>query len=76
MRDLLKATKAWYLRVFLPYELPDHPLYSDGSSKYDNEFLQEIDDWVEEGLDIKDIFSAPYQAEYRVSSDPDTTHRF
>ena len=40
MRDLLKAIKAWYLRVFLPYELPDHPLYSDGSSKYDNEFLQ------------------------------------
>ena len=29
MKDLLKAIKAWYLQVFLPYELPDHPLHYD-----------------------------------------------
>ena len=26
---LLTSIKAWYLRVFLPFELPDHPLHYD-----------------------------------------------
>ena len=26
---LLTSIKAWYLRVFLPFELPDHPLHCD-----------------------------------------------
>ena len=26
---LLTSIKAWYLRVFLPFEQPDHPLHYD-----------------------------------------------
>ena len=26
---LLTSIKAWYPRVFLPFELPDHPLHYD-----------------------------------------------
>ena len=54
-----KAIKAWYFKTFLPYEDPDHPMYSDGTvefskTKYDNEVLQEISDFVDSELDAMD----------------------
>ena len=29
MKKIRTSIKGWYLRVFLPYELPDHPLHYD-----------------------------------------------
>ena len=52
--NVLSSIKSWYLRTFLPFEDPAHPLYSDGSIKYDNELEQEISDYVnEEGLEVQ-----------------------
>ena len=65
---MLQQLKAWYLKTFLPYEAQSHPLFSDGSTKYDNELLQDISDWVD-----AEVEAAPYQLKYTVSSDPDNT---
>ena len=60
----LTAIKAWYLRTFLPFEQPDHPLYHDQAAVEAAEAeLQEIWDEIEqedmEALEIdSDIFSA------------------
>ena len=75
---MFKQLKAWYLKKFLPFEDPSHPLYSEGSvpncnGSYDNEILLEISAWVD--AEVASWEDAPYQAEYTVSSDPDTTHR-
>ena len=79
MRDLLKAIKAWCLRVFLPYELPDHPLHYDHEAeelRKQQEANEICEGLAELGLGLENAWmDAPYQAEYRVSSDPDTTHR-
>ena len=46
----------WYIRTFLPFEQPDHPLYAGhgqhdyGRTQYDSPMLQEISDWVEAEL--------------------------
>ena len=55
---MFKQLKAWYLKTFLPFEDPSHPLYSDGSipnciGNYDNELLQEIPDFVEDEMDFQ-----------------------
>ena len=51
---MLKQLKAWYLKTFLPFENPSHPLYCDGSTEYENEFLQEISDWVEAEVAVQE----------------------
>ena len=62
---MFKQLKAWYLKTFLPFEDPSHPLYSDGSipncnGNYDNELLQEISDFVEDELDFQDLIGPNY----------------
>ena len=47
---MLKALKAWYLATFLPFEDPSHPLYSDGSIKYESDLEQFLSDWVDAEL--------------------------
>ena len=75
---MFKQLKAWYLKTFLPFEDPSHPLYSDGSvpncnGSYDDEMLQEISHRVD--AEVASWEDAPYQAEYTVSSAPETTNR-
>ena len=41
--------KNWYFDTFLPFENPNHPLYSDGSISMD-EFSQEIADFIDDEL--------------------------
>ena len=61
----------WYLKTFLPFEDPSHPLYSDGSgefvpTQYDNEMLQEISDWVDDRVGTnyeRRAFSKPTEYE-------------
>ena len=55
----------WYIRTFLPFEQPDHPLHYSQAA-VDAE-LQEI--WEE--IDREDV---EYQLRFTVSSDPTTTH--
>ena len=57
---MFKQLKAWYLKTFLPFEDPSHPLYSDGSIKYDNELEQEIADFVDEELAFEDLIGPNY----------------
>ena len=57
---MFRQLKAWYLKIFLPFEDPSHPLYSDGSIKYDNELEQEIADFVDEELAFEDLSGPNY----------------
>ena len=44
---MFKQLKAWYLKTFLPFEDPSHPLSSDGSRETNSELLDEIEAWVD-----------------------------
>ena len=50
---MIQQFNQWYLKTFLPFEDPSHPMYGPNShaefvpTQYDNELLQEISDWVE-----------------------------
>ena len=57
---MIKKLKALYFRLLLPYENPEHPLYSDGSIQYDNELEQQISDFVDEELDFQDLIGPNY----------------
>ena len=71
---LLTSIKAWYLRVFLPFELPDHPLH------YDHEAAEAAKQREEEETErqFKEIFgidlnnSPQRQVQFRSSN----THPF
>ena len=63
---MFKQLKAWYLKTFLPFEDPSHPLYSDGSIKYDNELEQEIADFVDEELAFEDLIGPNYSRQMGV----------
>ena len=47
--SIFSKLKQWYFDTFLPYENPEHPLYSDGSIEYD-EFTQEISDFIDQQI--------------------------
>ena len=48
---MFKQLKAWYLKTFLPFEDPSHPLFSDGGAQYEAK-LQEIWDEIETLTDL------------------------
>ena len=47
MSNPFNAIKAWYLRVFLPFENPSHPLHAANTSGYVHKVLEEISDFVD-----------------------------
>ena len=63
---MFRSLRDWYLRVFLPFEQPDHPLYAAPAVEED------LSDWDDLGTEF---LHAPHQIEFTVSSDPDTIHR-
>ena len=62
---MLKQLKAWYLKTFLPFEQPDHPLFHDQAAVEAAE--------AEEQALWDEIWDTDYQISYTISSDPDTT---
>ena len=44
---MFKQLKAWYLKKFLPFEDPSHPLFSDGGAQCEAK-LQEIWDEIDQ----------------------------
>ena len=47
--SIFTKLKKWYFDTFLPFENPNHPLYSDGTIPMD-EFSQEIADFIDDEL--------------------------
>ena len=70
----VQATQSLVSENLSAFEDPSHPLYSDGSIKYDNELEQEISDYVdEEGLEaLEDLIGPNY---YRQMGDKPTEYR-
>ena len=67
---MIQQFKQWYLKTFLPFEDPSHPMYGPNShaefvpTQYDNEMLQEISDWVDDRVGPnyeRQAFSKPTQ---------------
>ena len=57
---MFKKLYNWYMNTFLPFENPDHPLYSDGSIPMD-EMSQEISDFIDSELDgMEDMIGPNY----------------
>lgn len=57
---MFKSIYNWYMKTFLPFEDPSHPLYSDGSIQYD-EGCQEIIDFIDSELDdMEDLIGPNY----------------
>ena len=52
--NIFHHLKKWYFDTFLPFENPEHPLYSDGSITYDDEMCQTISDFIDDELDAID----------------------
>ena len=52
--NILQTIKKWYFDTFLPFENPDHPLYSDGSIQYDCEMSETIAQFIDDELEAMD----------------------
>ena len=66
---LLSSIKAWYLRVFLPFEQPDHPLYHDEAAVEAAEAeLQEIWDEIEKE-NMEALLTPPTPEQRRIYKD-------
>ena len=51
---MFKKLYNWYMKTFLPFEDPSHPLYSDGSIKYDDEMCETIAQFIDDELEAMD----------------------
>ena len=57
---MFKKIYNWYMKTFLPFEDPSHPLYSNGSTPKD-EFCQEISDFIDSELEgMEDLIGPNY----------------
>ena len=58
--NIFHHLKKWYFDTFLPFENPNHPLYSDGTIPMD-EFSQEIADFIDDELaNMEDMIGPNY----------------